>query len=529
MSCFSRGRIIWNILNDCFTRARLVDGSCIALSLPQVYESLFARRIVSFTALRPHQRHAWHALLSQLGALACIRAGLEEPPSDAATWERILRGLTPEFPDDEPWSLVAPPDRPAFLQPVVGPLEGLKSVATPDQLDMLVTARNHDLKGARMAEARADDWLYALATLQTMEGFLGAGNYGASRMNGGFANRPGIGLAPRGGVGAHVMRDIRRLIALEQELLDTYDEYDEDGLALLWLKPWDGATSLPRKGLHPYYIDVCRRVRLSEAHGAISAHVGNSKAMRVAMTKEEGGVTGDPWTPIHIDDDGNRALTVDGRGFDYRRLADIITRRGYAPAPLQQFGPGENGDGWELVCRALARGQGKTEGYHERRVPIPAPAIGFLRAGDPDGRLAGIAEARVANAAKIRSALRFALMVLFQNGPDGDEFDPRDPSSDRRAEPFLKPLHHLVDHDFFEGMFAEFVEQESEGARAIRGAWLKELRRRALVLLSEAEAETPASSVRRIKASVRAAEAFDRAFYGAKELKDFLREEENAA
>ena len=76
-----------------------------------------------------------------------------------------------------PWCLVAPPDRPALLQPPIPDgLATLKnSIATPDALDMLVASRNHDLKGAVMARALPDDWLFALVSLQTMEGFLGAG------------------------------------------------------------------------------------------------------------------------------------------------------------------------------------------------------------------------------------------------------------------------------------------------------------------------------------------------------------------
>jgi hypothetical protein len=54
-------------------------------------------------ALRPHQRHPWHALLCQLGALACLRTGLAAPPPDAEGWRTALRALTPDFPDDDPW------------------------------------------------------------------------------------------------------------------------------------------------------------------------------------------------------------------------------------------------------------------------------------------------------------------------------------------------------------------------------------------------------------------------------------------
>ena len=76
--------------------------------------------------------------------------------------------MTPGDADDAPWCLVAPPARPALLQPAIpsGVLAELKNfIATPDALDMLVTAKNHDLKQAVMAAAqpaaRADSRLPA--------------------------------------------------------------------------------------------------------------------------------------------------------------------------------------------------------------------------------------------------------------------------------------------------------------------------------------------------------------------------------
>ena len=49
-------------------------------------------------------------------------------------------------------------------------------VLTPDQLDMLVTSKNHDLKSTVAGQTNFNDWIFALVTLQTMEGFAGAGN-----------------------------------------------------------------------------------------------------------------------------------------------------------------------------------------------------------------------------------------------------------------------------------------------------------------------------------------------------------------
>jgi CRISPR system Cascade subunit CasA len=522
----SKSRTANDLLADPIIRARFADGATEALSLPALYAALMADKVESFTALRPHQRHPWHALLCQLGALACLRAGLAESPGDAETWRAILRALTPGFPEGEPWRLVSPPEKPAFLQAPVGPLSGLNPLGTPDELDMLVTAKNHDVKGARLGQALPDDWLFALVALQTAEGFLGAGNFGVSRMNGGFANRPAVGLAPRGGVGAHVRRDISRMVALAEAIADAHD-YDEDGPALLWLLPWDGAAQLKRRALHPFYIEICRRVRLAQENGLISAHVGGSKAARIAMAKEEAGVTGDPWTPIEETKEGIKSLTVDARGFDYRRLSAILFSNGFQPAPLQKFGPGEGGEGWTVLCRALARGQGKTEGYHERRVPVPPPLVARFRQGDV-GELGGIAQERISQAGAVRSALRLGLMTLFQNGPKPEDYDPRNKSSSDHAEPHLDRLQDAIDGDFFERLFEE-AQAEREGRPEARRLWLMDLLGRAEACLKAAEAGSPQSAVRKHQALVRADAALRRAFFGAKDLKDHLRREADAA
>jgi len=501
---------LFNLLRDPIVRATLCDG-VKSLSLPELYVALFADEVSCFPALRPHQRHAWHALLCQLAALACIRAGLSGPPADAAGWRAALKGLTLDFPEDEPWRLVSPLDRPAFLQPVVGAVDGFKRLGEPDELDILVTSKNHDVKVARLFEAEPDDWLFALVTLQTMEGFLGAGNYGVSRMNGGFSNRPGFSLAPLGGVGAHVRRDAERLIGLREKMLEDHAHFDEDGLALVWLAPWDGVTSLPPKALDPYYIEICRRVRLLAENGHIIARAGGSKAARIAFGKEARGLTGDPWTPVETSDGEAKALTIDARGFSYRRMSEILSGKGFVPSPLQMpFSRSERDNAMVLVARALARGQGKTEGLHERRILATRKIVALMA----DGRIEEIeipAKSRIDQAGLVRKALRFGLMMLFQNGPA--DFRPTDPNSGKRAEPFLTRFEVEIDSDFFDALFEE-VEAESETAKlAIRTAWLAALRQRAFDLLKAAEAGSPVSAIRRHRAMVRAESAFQNSFY----------------
>ena len=134
--------------------------------------------------------------------------------------------------------------------------------------------------------------------------------------------------------------------------------------------------------LHPYYIEICRRMRLVQHDKQIVAVAAGTKLPRVALKEISRGVTGDPWTPVELDDKGVKALTVDRTGFACHRLAKIFSSREIQPAPLQALAKDEGGDGWSLLCRAIARGQGKTKGYHERRVAIPPKVLRRIRRGE---------------------------------------------------------------------------------------------------------------------------------------------------
>jgi CRISPR system Cascade subunit CasA len=500
-------------------------GTIILLTLPEVLAALMRDAIVSFPALRPHQRHAWHSFLVLLAANAMHRARLSEPPETETEWLTLLRGLTPDDTDDAPWCLVSQPDHAALLQPPIpsGRLADLnKVIATPDQLDMLVTAKNHDLKQALMATAQPDDWIFALLTLQTMQGFLGAGNYGISRMNRGYGNRAALGIAPPGGPGAHVRRDVLRLLTMRDHHASEGGYAREGGLALVWLAPWDGVTALRRDALDPWYIEICRRVRLCLQDGNLFARAGGSKAARIVPI--EGGVTGDPWSPIVVDKEGRaKALTVDARGFGYRRMVDFMFRGGgVEPSPLQSPDTTDAPEGLQLVARALVRGEGKTEGYHERHVPISRRMRRMFVEGATD-KAAALATERVRLAGELQDrVLKPALFTLFQNG--ADTIDYRDKETERKADDFLKRLDRTIDASFFEDLRDE-IDQDDEASRdRERAAWVKRLLDSAAGLLHEAEASASRSSRRRFRASVRAADRLYGAAYRNEWLKPYLAE-----
>lgn len=238
------------------------------VSLPGLLAAMAQGRVQSFPALRPHQGAAWHMFLVQLAALALDRAGNERLPTIESDWAGLLRGLTPDYPDDEPWCLwVVEREKPAFLQaPDPGGLKWMH-VPTPDALDMLITSRNHDLKTAVAAKALPEDWVFAVVSLQTGEGYGGAGNHGIARMNGGSSSRAMLGLAPLDSAGnapdpsTWWARDVRRLLALRAAGGDA-GPCTRGGAALLWMSTWPEGSQLNVAKLDPWFIEICRRVRL---------------------------------------------------------------------------------------------------------------------------------------------------------------------------------------------------------------------------------------------------------------------------
>ena len=174
--------------------------------LPPLLAAYTDDRVFDLPFLRPHQRAPWHSFSVQLARLALHRAGRRRGRRRTrTTWRKLLRGLTAEWPEDEPWRLVVEDvTKPAFMQPPVPAGSGdphRTPIRTADDLDVLVTAKNHGIKQGIGADASPAAWVAALVLLQTTGGFLGAGNYGISRMNGGFATRPWVGLVPPGGIG----------------------------------------------------------------------------------------------------------------------------------------------------------------------------------------------------------------------------------------------------------------------------------------------------------------------------------------
>lgn len=470
------------------------DGAEQSGSLFAILAAMARGNVAHMPALRPHQREPWHAFSVQVAAMALITAGTTSLPENEDSWRALLLGLTPDWPDGEAWSLVENEwDRPALLQPSVVQAKDRAdyrgALATPDALDMLVTSRNHDVKSRRMHGATDEDWFLALLTLQTTEGFLGAGNYGISRMNGGFASRMTFGLRPLSGMAAAWRRDVTRLL----EDATARRAVRRSGLALLWLPPWDGTLQLGFGELDELYVDICRRVRLRRTPGgAIEAVAASSKVARVAA-KALNGNTGDPWAPLKAD--GSASVTPTASGLGYRQITRLLRHKDTRRPLLAESSDSDPVQGMALVAAALVRGQGKTEGLHRRTVPFSRTVLTAMKREVFLDRLGEVAGGRMEDAGEAGQRLRQALFALFQGGADKIRRD--DDASERKAAPWRMSFDRAIDQVFFDAAFWDDVERRAE---APRRAWRIRLRAMASDVFEDAAQAAPRTAERRIRA-----------------------------
>jgi CRISPR system Cascade subunit CasA len=495
----------FSLLTEPLIRYRCAsDGSTVAASLPQLLVALAADEVSDYPALRPHQRHPWHAFLVQLAAIALHKAERTVAFDTADAWRQALLALTPDDPDGAAWCLVSPSNRPAFMQaptPSWDATEWDTVLGAPDELDMLATSKNHDLKGARMRSARPEDWMFALISLQTQEGGNSRFYKGISRMNSGYGSRAGVGVVPKGGMGKRWYRDVGVLLRTRRDIVEGFGLAETEGIALVWLKSWDGVSKISFAGLDPFYIEICRRVRFFEKTRCIFALRATTPISRIDADSRKG-ATGDPWIPIDISDGGAKALTIQGRGFDYRLICDILFSGKYVKSATQTV-QALDGDGLVLRVQSVARGQSKTEGYHERSIPI-RPKLRSLLLAKHEPSLASIASKRVGEIAGLRWLIERSIAVLFNKGIREKKYAAALVES---SKAFAKPFEKTEDLRFFDDLNEE-IEAVDPAGQHVR--WQLGLVSRAEATLKRSFDAGPRSSMQRYRAQAAALTLFHR-------------------
>ena len=471
--------------------------------LPELLAQLTAGKVDAYTALRAHQADPWHVFLVQIAASVLAHRPASSLPADPAYWRDGLLELADG--KASAWQLVVDDvTQPAFLQhPLSGQAEldrefSPKAV-TPDELDVLITAKDHDVKMARAAGESLQAWLYALLTYQTISGYLGAGNFGTLRMNGGFASRPVVTLIGDPHPSRRFAEEVHRLGEMRPEVVAKYG-YRLQGVALTWLVPWNrSGHQFGVAELEPWFVEAVRPVRLVQAGEGVVAYGAVSKARQIGPKSLDGGDVGDPWTPVNVGGKkkDRSALTVSGDGWTPKLITKLLFQQGFELTLLQIPRPGV-GALW-FMGSVIVRGQGTTEGFHRFVVPVPPKARPRFLHRESADRLGEFAQKLLGDATSAERAVDSALMALAEGGPESINFE----------NPTVVAWAEAVRGKFFRGWEERYFPTlwraaEVEDAAPVRADWQDGLVAQAREILRQAEFSLPLPSARRYRSLVRA-------------------------
>lgn len=503
---------MYDLLNDDLIGVQTPEGAR-RVNLPALFGLLARSAVDAYTGLRAHQADPWHVFLVQLAASIQARSPTPSLPGDPAYWRDGLLDLAGGR--ASAWSLmVEDVTLPAFLQ---HPWKSWKDDAkaykaeprpdpkasTPDELDVLVTAKNHDLKMSRAGPQSPEAWLYALLLYQTTSGFLGQGNYGIIRMNGGFASRPIVSWCANLHPARRFQEEVAVLAAMREKVTAAY-ACRPRGVVLTWLEPWKrDSHQYVLQDLEPWFIEAARPVRLRQApDGSLFALGATSKARQIGPKSLENGDVGDPWIPLNVQDKkkGRSALTVSAAGFTPQLMTNLIFEQGYELTELQRPRPGSE-PGW-FVGSVLARGQGTTEGYHRIALLVPAKARMALFQPPTRSLLAKLAECLLVDAKGVAEALRTALVVFAEGGPEKADF------GNEALQQWVRRLDSEFAARWEQRYFSTLWRAVDEDHEAIRSEWQRALAQQAESILNEARSRLPLPSARYYRAMVQARSAF---------------------
>jgi len=498
-----------SLLSDGLFHVTGADGSVACLSLPQTLARLSAGEDLGFSALRPHQRPAWHAFLVQLAFLAL--EGQDEPalPTTPGAWAQQLRGLTPGYDDDAPWCLVNSNwQSPAFLQaPCSAAHEAdfKESETSVQAYDILDTARNHDEKTEKLPLLRdsLDVAVYGLVSLQGWAAYGGRNLYQTMRMNGGVSSRPQFRLVFSRGAGEEFKRDLNVLLERRDELIDKAKDAaigtgTDDPHRLLWLVEWNSG-SIPVANVHPLCLEVSRRVRMIEKPGGLTLRRAGSDAVRIDAASYAGCVL-DPWVPI-VQGDPPKSLTAQVDTLGFRRLRQLLFDPTHTRLPLlARMSESERlrNESAVLLAQVVVRVKRGTEGLQRREIAVPARVL--ARWNSDETILAQRSESFAVIASQAAGDIYAGALMRYVGNDDKPSWKNRDFT--RAVEPWSARFEQAVDEIFFSTLF-HTLENQLDDTQAQR-LWVLTLQPMAQRLLHEATESLPTRDKSRWFAQVRA-------------------------
>lgn len=478
---------IWgNLLTEALLPVRY-GGSEQFRSLPGVLHALSTEDVEGFPGLRRHQRQPWYSFLVQLAVIAAEKQSWNGERALTASeddWRVALRALSGGR--DEAWALVvADLAQPAFLQaPVpVSSREGWSYQRNADALDLLQVAKRHDLKGDVLQHPSASHWAWTLVAVQTFDGAHGGRDKASIvRMNSTIGSRALISPGPSIEWSRRVRRDMTTLLGLRDRL---YELGPATGrLALVWLEPWgEHDAPLQIERLHPLFLETCRPIRLAHEGSAVVVGIRTPKEPRIGGKDLKGNV-GDPWIPIDKKD--GKALTISVAGFTYDKVAELLLSGEWRPGGASRRSPGDSG----VLFQAMARGQGKTQGLHERWVDVPPAVFSRIESEREAAQIRVLASNYSADVATMWKVLRQALLLLQQAAPSNPDW------KSKAADSWRPTFTAAVDDVFFRELWRA-LDADVDDAR---DSWRALLLRIGRDVLDAAIDATPLPGIRRYNA-----------------------------
>jgi len=437
---------------------RASDGSARLASLPDLLSALGKGEDVTLTHLQQHQEHAMHAFVVQLMVHLLDKELIQSCDASSKAYADALLSLGGEA---SAWHLIVDDsDKPALMQPGVKNFsydENKRSIAA-DELDILVKAKNFDVKRTKLTCAKPEVWFFAILTLQTSCDYGGGDTQRIARMAHAHGTRVWIATYDSLAWGARVVTDVKRWLSVLPSLREEFG-YDRDGHRLLWLVDWSDDAMLEYSQLHPAFIEIARRVRLkSGSDGAIIGYRHPSKNSRIYV---EGlnGLSGDIWVPVTLSDSGPTVFGVTKTGLDYRKLNDLVFEQNLRASRAQDVSD-LRGDTIHFFGQALAREKGKTKGLYRRILPIPAKRRGILRRGPERDKLAARSKAQIEMVRDIRTILYKSLKAIYV---------PAEQNHKNASWPsdLIEPYDLSVDQLFFGLLFETAENDESDFQKAV--------------------------------------------------------------
>lgn len=456
-----------------------------------------------FAELTHEQQGPWRRFLVRCAARALRVSGLSlsdavhaDPAALRDTLERALRDSAPSG----AWLLHQPDSRLAgFLQPPTP--NGLPAgesnnyrLDSPALLTTAIGAKLHERKPGVTRELTCEQAVYALVEYQTGAIYGGKGNYPSQLLgsaSGAGSGTPYMGVVIHGSLVESFRHDVGVLM-------------DNGSLAghiwALWAEPWDGVTQIPATNLDPAFIPFARMVRFGamDRNGRISVVWFRATESARVRDHTDGGMLGDPFTPS-VPNPKTSAPKVRGtlrKGYDYTEIVRLLfgtDEQGGSPSTTvhalayrDDLGAGD----LEVVFEGTAYEQGKTGGFHSRRMLLPASdgAAALLALFQEPDPVRTVHRVMLDRAKKAKSALRGAARILLAGGPSPREGDAG------KVEAAAALLEQRIDQAYLSYLFSAARTVASGDDDRWIDPWCDWLSDEAMVVWRLAEGSVPRST-----------------------------------